>query len=473
MKHKNTLRLTAIALGVMGAVSVASASGFQIRENSIKSMGRALSGTTVAQDDASVAISNPAAMTNLDRTTVASNLSLIDLNGDFSGQATVGAGFAAHPSPAVKALARPATGGNGGDPGDIAPVPSFSIVHPMGGSLEGLWLGFGVNAPYGLKTEWESDWVGRYSAVTSDVKVIDATLSFAVKPSPELSLGAGLVLQHAEVTLSNAVDFGSAVCSQLAGGAGSPAGMQAFSMMCLAPNAPYKPGANDGFFEVTGKDNALGWTAGVQWTPTEKLAVGYNYKSEVEHTLKGDVTFTVPANVMALPGMSQRFADGPGGADLTTPSTHTFSARYSITPAARVFGEYQRTGWTSLAHVNIVRENGTPIGTEDYNWGDSNMYSLGGEFDLSPAFTVRAGIAKDETPTHDYNRTPRLPDNDRTLFSVGATWRISDRLSVDAAYMRVNLKETPINALSSSGTLLTGTVDGNANVFGIGGQLKF
>lgn len=477
MQHASRhARLSALAVAVVGALAIgnAAASGFQIRENSIKAQGRALSGTTVAKDDATVAITNPAAMTNLSSTTVNANVSAIDLNGDFTGTATVGAPFAASTNPAVRALARPASGGNGGDPGDIALVPSFAVVMPLSGSFENMWVGFGVNAPYGLKTEWESDWVGRYNAVTSDVKIIDGTLSAAWKASEQFSFGAGVVLQHAEVTLTNALDLGTAVCSQLAAGAGTAAGLAAFSAMCLNPaTAVYGPGRNDGFFSVSGKDNGIGFTIGMQWKPTERFALGYNYKSEIDHTLDGDIDFTIPAAVAGLPGMNTRFADGPGGAALTTPSTHTISAQYDFTDSFRMMGEFQQTGWSSLNNVAIRRADGTLIGSEDYHWGNSSLVSLGAEFDLSDAFTLRAGIGRDETPTHDHNRSPRLPDNDRNLFSVGATWHATPNLTVDAAYMRVNLKEAPINSVSSTGTVLRGTVDGNANVFGIGASYKF
>ena len=476
MQHASTpARLSALAVAIVGVLAVgnAAASGFQIRENSIKSQGRALSGTTVAKDDATVAISNPAAMVNLDKTTVVANISAIDLNGDFSGSAIAGAPFAASTTPAVKALARPATGGNGGDPGDIAAVPSFAVVMPLSGSFEDLWIGFGVNAPYGLVTEWDADWVGRYNAVKSDVKIIDATLSAAWKVNDQFSMGVGFIFQRADVTLTNALDLGTAVCSQLATGATTTAGSTAFTNLCLVPTAPYKPGQNDGFFAVEGKDNGIGWTFGMQWAPIEKLTVGYAYKSEIDHELKGTVDFTIPANVMALPGMSTRFADGPGGAALTTPSTHTFSALYEFNDSFRMYGEFQRTGWSSLRNVIITRGDGTVLGTEDYHWSNSSLYSLGAEYDISPTLTLRGGIGRDYTPTHDANRTPRLPDNDRDLYSIGATWHATPNLSIDAAYMRVNLKDAPINSTSSTGARLTGQVAGNANVFGLGASYKF
>lgn len=479
MKNKNTLRLSALAIGVLSVVSVAQASGFQIRENSVKALGRAFTGTTVAKDDATVAITNPAAMVNLDRNTVSANVSVIDLSGEFTGTATAAPTLASQPAP-VNSLAKQVTGGNGGDPGDPTPVPSIAAVFPMHGNLENLWIGVAVNAPYGLKTEWDKDWVGRYNAVTSDVQVIDGTLSAAWKASDTFSMGVGLRVQHADVTLTNALDLGTAVCGGIVQQISAlPAAMRPAAIAsqlapaCLAPTAPYGPGKNDGFFSVSGKDTNFGWTAGFQWRPTDKLALGYNYKSEVAHELKGDVEFTVPANVLALQGMSARFASGKGGAKLTTPSTHTFSASYEVTPSARVFGEYQRTDWTTLDNVTIKRDNGTVIGVEDYGWSASNMYALGGELDLSPALTLRAGVGRDETPTHDANRTPRLPDNDRTLLSIGGTYRLSDNLSFDAAFMRVNLKDSPIYSVSSTGTLITGEATGGANIFAIGGQYKF
>ena len=61
MQHASRqARLSALAVAVIGALVVgnAAASGFQIRENSIKTLGRAFTGTTVAQDDATVAITN-------------------------------------------------------------------------------------------------------------------------------------------------------------------------------------------------------------------------------------------------------------------------------------------------------------------------------------------------------------------------------------------------------------------------------
>src|SRR3546814_15619765 len=82
MQTMSRLTLTALAIGIAGVMAAGSAdaSGFQIRENSVKNLGRANAGTTVAWGDASVVLNNPAAMVNLDRTTIQPDVTVIDLN---------------------------------------------------------------------------------------------------------------------------------------------------------------------------------------------------------------------------------------------------------------------------------------------------------------------------------------------------------------------------------------------------------
>ena len=458
MQHVHRItRMTALVLGITGALALgpAHASGFQLREASVKNLGRAQAGTAVAKDDASVVSYNPAAMVNLDKTTVQTDITVIDLTAGFSGGGNAAAG-----SP----LARPLSGGNGGDPGDPTVVPALALVVPMSGALEGLTLGASVSAPFGLMTEYDPTWVGRYNAVTSEVKTVDLTLSAAVKLHERFSVGVGFIYERAEATLSNAVDFGSGIC-------------RVNINACLLPTpatAAFGPQKNDGFFQVKGEDNSVGWLLGVQWQPTDKLAIGYSHRSEIDHELQGDLDFTVPAAVqMALGAGAAAYADGAGGANLTTPSTDTLSVRYDFSDSFRMMADVQQTDWHSLRAVTITRDTGRVVANEAFNWEDSMLYALGAEFDLSDAFTLRGGVAMDETPTNDTTRSPRLPDNDRKLFAMGLTWNVSEALSVDASYQRIEIDDPAINTVSSSGSTLVGTYEGYANLFGVAAQYRF
>src|SRR5690606_27342935 len=115
--------LTVAVLGLIVA-GQASASGFQLREQSVKNLGKSNAGSIVGKDASNAAL-NPAAMVNLDQATVQADFTVIDLTAKFTGGGNV---FGA-PIPAA-ALG----GGNGGDPGDPTLVPNMSAVFPLHGA---------------------------------------------------------------------------------------------------------------------------------------------------------------------------------------------------------------------------------------------------------------------------------------------------------------------------------------------------
>ena len=447
----HSFKATALALAVLGTLAAgqAAASGFQLREQSVKNLGKSNAGSIVGKDASNVAL-NPAAMTNLDMITVQSDLTVIDLTAKFDGGGNV-----------LGSPLKPLTGGDGGDPGDATLVPNMSIVIPMKGALEGMTLGFSIGAPFGLKTEYEAGWVGRYRALTSDVKVIDLTTSVAFKATDGVSIGFGLIYERADVTLSKAIDFGTAICAS-----SNPAN-------CFTSSYPFKPQQLDGVFEVSGDGTSIGYVVGAQIAPNDKLAIGFSHRTEIKHDLEGSVDFQ---NVPALLGADPRFQDGDGGARLVTPAITTLSIKYGFTDQFRVLADYQSTGWSSMKDVTIKRANGTLVGSEDFSWEDTDFVSIGVEYDLSEAFTLRAGVGQDESPTNDVTRTPRLPDNDRMLYSVGMSWAVSDHLSVDAAYQRINIDDPEValgvHAPSDLSTLV-GTFSGSANLFGVSMQYRF
>ena len=458
MSHIRSFRASALALAVLGALVAgqAGASGFQLREQSVKNLGKSNAGSLVGKDASNVSL-NPAAMTNLDKNTFQADITVIDLTAEFTGSGRV-----------LGSPAAPLSGGNGGDPGDPTVVPNMAAVFPLHGALEGMTIGASVGAPFGLKTEYEPGWVGRYRALASDVKTVDLTLSVAFKATDGVSIGAGLIYERAEATLSKAIDFGTAICA----GSGNPAN-------CFNPAFPFKPQQLDGAFEVSGDSASLGYVIGAQIAPNDKLAIGFSHRSEIKHDLEGTLDFTVPGAAAIALGETRMaaFKDDDGGARLVTPSVTTLSISYGFTDNVRVMADYQSTGWSSLKDVTIKRDNGTIVGSEPFEWEDTDFVSLGAEFDISDAFTIRGGVAQDESPTNDKHRTPRLPDNDRMLYSIGATWNMSENISIDAAFQRITIDSPtinlPVDAAAGNTSTLVGEYDGHANLFGVSMQYRF
>lgn len=455
MQHVHRItRLSALALGITGALAFGQvhASGFLLKENSVKSMGSAFSGAAIDSTDAAVVVNNPATMTQFEGTTIQTDLTAVDINAEFTGGGQDITG-------------RPLTGGNGGDAGDVAAVPALSLVHKFD---NGLAVGAMVSAPFGLKTEYDPDWMGRYYAVESDVQIVNLTLSAAIDIVPDrLSIGAGLVYSHADVTLSKAVDFGSALFLQTP--AALRAGLPAFA----------RPQGSDGFASVQGDDTGMGYVLGVNFRPTDKLTLGLSYNSEIDYDLSGDVDWTVPSAARATfdgRGAAALFQDGKATAKLTTPATTTVAASYAFTDSFKLMATYAETGWESLQEVRVNFANPDADSVEAFNWDTTRFMSLGGEFKLNDAWTLRAGYAYDETPTTFATRTPRLPDEDRKWYSLGATWQFSEALEFNIAYTRIQPDEPKIGIITPAaqgGQRLFGSYDSDVNLLGVSAQYSF
>ncbi|HVI57849.1 MAG TPA: porin [Luteimonas sp.] len=459
--HTRLIQVSALALGIAGAMafSQAHAAAFLLKENSVKAQGRSMAGAASAKGDASVVANNPAVMSTFDQAAFQADVTGIDLSFKFNGGGTAAAGTP---------LAQPMSGGEGGDAGGMNVVPAMSFVKPLSGQFEKLTVGAMVSAPFGLKTEYDSDWVGRYHALDSDVKIIDLTLAASLDLTDRFSIGLGAIYERADVTLSNAIDFGSAICSiNIAA--------------CITPTpatAVYGPQKNDGSVTVKGDDNSFGWIVGLNWRPIDSLSLGYSHRSEVDHELKGTGNFEVPGEVrvaLDAAGAGALYNDGGAGAKLTLPSTDTLSATWQVNEQFALMAEGTRTDWHSLAEIRIEFDNpGQADAAEDYKWEDSWFYSLGAEYRLNDSFTLRGGIARDESPVSLPYRTPRMPDQDRNWYSIGATWSATENLDITASYSRIQLVDKPVvGLLSSSGSYLSGDYDGGADNYGISAQYRF
>src|SRR5688572_29232077 len=78
------------------------------------------------------------------------------------------------------------TNGVAGKTDEIGYVPNIYYVHPLS---ERLSFGLGINAPYGLASDYEDDWYGRYLATHSKLEVANFNAVVAYALSDKLSLG--------------------------------------------------------------------------------------------------------------------------------------------------------------------------------------------------------------------------------------------------------------------------------------------
>ncbi len=136
-----------LALGTGNAV----ASSFALIEQSVSGMGTAYAVGSSGIDDASTVYFNPAGMSRLHGSHLSGGLHIVDLNTDFKGSAEYANTGAAPP---VGFDGVPIDGRKKLNLDTTELVPSGYISHQYSDKV---WFGIGVNAPFGLKTDYDSE----------------------------------------------------------------------------------------------------------------------------------------------------------------------------------------------------------------------------------------------------------------------------------------------------------------------------
>jgi long-chain fatty acid transport protein len=314
-----------------------------------------------------------------------------------------------------------------------------------------------VNVPFGLTTEYDPSWAGRYQAIKSHLETLDIAPTLAYKLDDQWSVGVALVARHAKAELSQALDYGRS--AQLALDQATAQGLP------LPLNA-VQGGALEGTADVRGDSWAYGYRLGLMFDPNPKLHLGMGYQSRIRETLKGSVTFSgTQAAAAALGQLAQAYpsaaagisllgttfarqtADGSASAVVNLPSTLSLGASYDATPTLSLAAEVAQTRWSNFHELRVRFSNQAqqPDSVTNENWKDSMFYALGATCHPGGAWTYRVGVALDKTPVSDATRTPRIPDADRTWVSFGASWQATPWFGLDAGYTHLFCKNSTVN----------------------------
>jgi long-chain fatty acid transport protein len=432
---KLSVRKTGMVATVAAAFAAASggagAAGFALIEQSGSGMGNSFAGAAAVAEDASTVYFNPAGMSYLEGSQAAVAAHVIGLSSKFSGTAT---------NPAALGGGT-ASGGNGGDAGDTAFVPNLYLVKPFG---EQLRFGLGLNAPFGLTTEYDSNWVGRFQGIKSELTAVNVNPSVSYKVSDAFSIGVGVNYQRADAELTNAVVLG--------------------------------PGAS-GRTSLEADDAAWGWNIGAIFQVTPATRIGVAYRSEIDYTLEGSVSTTTSTGVV-LPT-----AGGPSRADVTFPDSFSVSLAHAVSDRLQLLADVTSTGWSSINQVRVVNTtDGTLREVLSFDFDDTLRYSIGANYKRGDTWTLKAGLAFDETPVKNATtRTVRLPDNDRTWISLGAQRKVGRSGRLDLGYSHLFVQDTDINNTRSqqapgfttptpapgTATTVTGTYKASADIFSV------
>ncbi len=439
-----TVRLVMVACLVLVSAGPVFASGFAIIEQSVSGLGSAFSGGAAVAEDATTIFFNPAGITLLDGQQVVVGAHVIVPSAKFTASSapTNAAG-----APIRNAAGAPiSSGSSASDAGQVGLVPNFYYANKLSDRFS---VGLGINAPFGLVTEYDKTWAGRYHAVESAVATININPNIAYQVNEQLSLAAGVSAQYIDVTLSSMVD-GGLVNANLAA-LGSPAANLA---MAGDPTNLSNP-VNDIFAENTADDWGYGYNLGLLYQFNQGTRAGFAYRSQIKHKVSGKVTASVPTSVANL-AAAGLFSEQSINGSITLPATASLSLYHQVSDRLALMGDVSWTEWSTFQELVINFEGaglaGKPNSPTTENWEDTWRYSIGATYKATDALILRGGLAYDESPIKDEYRTPRIPGADRTWISIGAGYQVTDSIVVDFAYAHLFVPNSSINKVATIGS---------------------
>ncbi|MFP5504788.1 MAG: OmpP1/FadL family transporter [Gammaproteobacteria bacterium] len=442
-------RLPAITLAPLAACLLAlsaghsHAAGFALIEQNVSGLGNAYAGAAASAEDASTIFFNPAGLMYLSGTQLVLAGHAIRPSAEFSGSAS-------------NALGAPISGGNGGDAGGTAFVPNFYYSRELPNDFR---FGLGINAPFGLKTEYDADWVGRYQAIESEVKTVNINPTIAYKAMPNLSVGVGVSIQYIEATLSQAVNplvSCIGVVRRL-----NPA-LDVPTAIATCNGFGITAATSDATGTVEGDDWSFGYNIGLMYDLGPASRVGFAYRSKVKQALEGDANFT---NVPAFFTGNGLLVPTSVTADVTLPESASLSLYHEVNSQWALLADVTWTRWSRFEELRIDYASNQPDSVTPEDWTNSMRYALGVNYRHNSTWMLRAGVAYDEEPIRNAQlRTPRIPGNDRTWLAFGANYRHSPNLSFDVGYAHLFVDDTPIDHTDSNGFNLVGEYDSSVDI---------
>lgn len=411
---------TVIAVAAGALSTQALAAGFALNEQSISGMGTSFAGRSSSAEDATTLFGNPAGMARLKREEVSFGVAAIHAKTDISDTSSF-----------------PASGSNDGDMVPFTAVPMGYYVKP----IDDKWaVGVGIYVPFGLVSDYENGFQGRYFGDYSEVRVITVQPTISYRFNEKLSIGFGPTINRIDGQLESAA---------------------------IPPT--------DSRVKVKGDDTAMGFNAGLLYEFTPHTRAGITYHSKVEYKLEGDTKLS-GAGFDAI-GASGKY---DASLDLDTPESIDVSVTHDLNDQWTVYAGAMWTRWSRFEAI-VIENKGIPgplQGSlapiiEEQDWHDTWSYAIGTAYKVNKQWTLRTGLAFDQSPTNNNHRSPRIPTGDRTAVSLGLAWNPTEDVTLDLAYTYLWEEEVEVRNQKPNKGTYNATYENSAHGFGAALSYRF
>jgi len=379
-----TLRFIVLATMIIGLVPLdGRAAGLWLYEQATPDMGSASAGRVALAMDASTASVNPAGMTRLDRSQLLAGVQMLYVDTKFD---TDVAEFG---------------GGDGGNAGGWVPAASFSYVHKVSDDLS---LGVSFGSFFGLGLDYGKSWAGRYYVQEAEFLTVGINPGVGYRINEQWSIGAGV----------------SAVNSKL---------NQKTAIRNLGPDQA------DGQLKLEDDDWGFGYNLGVLYEPNQTSRFGLTYRSEIDFEYKDTASLrglqpplSGIANIVGLVGSKLDM-------EMNLPQAVMFSVYHRLTERLAILGNIGWQEWSSCGEssLSLSSQETTDLNL-DRDFDDTWHFALGFQYRIDDPWLLSVGIAYDDSPVSDSNRTPDMPLDRQWRYATGIQYDLSEDMTIGCAY---------------------------------------
>ena len=294
-----------------------------------------------------------------------------------------------------------------------------------------------IYTPFGSSVEYPEDWAGSDLIESISLTSVYFNPLVSFKLTPEFSFGGGPIYAIGAVEVER--NIGSAVNPET----GERGGI----------NLKQDEGINN-----------WGWVISSTFKPSESVYIGASYRSKIDLTAEdGDVTYS---NISIVSDdQEQTFSS-----TLPLPAELSVGASVQISKKFLLAAEFTRQYWAVYESLDFDFAFGADS-TNRRDYQNSNIYSLGSQYDLNEKLTLRAGYYFDESPVQEGLYSPETPRTDGHGFTTGFTYNLNDKFAIDASFLYLYFPEVD-ESFDSSPTdtvdAFTGSYNVNAIIGGLG-----
>lgn len=422
-------RITLLICAAMVAAGPAFGSGFSIFEQGAKASAMAGAFAATA-DDPSAIFYNVAGIAQQRRTTFLAGGTAINFNNEFKGDPT-----------------DPFTAGTTGKYARHTFIPpnAYAIL-PIGSNLT---AGVGVFTPYGLRTDWEDPWVGRFQSRDANLKAVSVEPAIAWQSSSGvIAIGVGAEYRRAKVSLNS-----------------NSGAINPFSGRIVDVANAYL---------TSDWNSAWGYNVGVLFKPNKSWSIGASYRSDMDIDLDGKATITqIPTGNAQFDAIiaSRLTPSQPISTTIPFPATTVVGIATTAIPTWTIEADVTQTTWSRFKALPINFHT-TPAASvvRVQNWEDTYSYRLGFNKAATADWDVRFGALYDENPQPTERVSPLLPDSDREGVSFGVGYHKGPWI-IDISEFLLHFKTRSTNGISAEN--FNGTYKTNATLLSVNFGYRF